>query len=294
MSREIGFVVVTYKTPQQLLRLATRLNSLFGDPPIVFHHDFGKCDLDTSLFPGNVRFVAGHCDTGWATFGVVEGTIKALRMLYDNTGGPRWFTLLSGCDYPIKPAAVMLSDLEQGGFDAHIDLHRISESAEPQSWQRMCADRYLPGCLTLPRLSRRGIVLSQRRINRNWLKRRQTPFHDGFECYAGSQWFSARDHVARAILNFHESAPKLAGHYSRLLFSDESYFHTIVGNSGYRSSGNTWRHVAWSGNKASHPLTLTIEDLPALAASPAHFARKLSLDADPALYDALDALVDQR
>ena len=56
----LGFVILTHDNPPQILRLINRLVSMFDNPPIVCHHDFSKCDLDTNLFPPNVSFVLPH------------------------------------------------------------------------------------------------------------------------------------------------------------------------------------------------------------------------------------------
>ena len=77
MSVKIGFAILSYNEPEQLLRLVKTLNAMFGDPPIVCHHDFSKCSLDEALFPSNVRFVHPHMvtDTGpyQRAIGFVEG-----------------------------------------------------------------------------------------------------------------------------------------------------------------------------------------------------------------------------
>jgi hypothetical protein len=42
MSAAIGFIILSHDKPAQLLRLVRRLMKLYGDPPIVCHHDFSK------------------------------------------------------------------------------------------------------------------------------------------------------------------------------------------------------------------------------------------------------------
>jgi len=65
MSIKIGFAVLSHNEPEQVLRLVRGLNAMFGAPPIVCHHDFGKCSLDETVFPSNVRFVHPHFVTRW-------------------------------------------------------------------------------------------------------------------------------------------------------------------------------------------------------------------------------------
>ena len=46
MGATIGFVIVSYDKPAQLLRLVRRLMKLYNNPPIVCHHDFSQCSLE--------------------------------------------------------------------------------------------------------------------------------------------------------------------------------------------------------------------------------------------------------
>ena len=69
----IGFVLLTHSDPGQALTLAQVLSDLYGNPPIVCHHDFSQCPLDKSQFPANVRFVEPHFSTFWGCFSIVTG-----------------------------------------------------------------------------------------------------------------------------------------------------------------------------------------------------------------------------
>lgn len=313
-SAPIGFVLVTYKNPEQLLRLVLALNRLYHDPPIAIHHDFGQCDPLAHRFPANVAFVRPHVATGWGTFGVAEGTVRALEILYgqadvqanaarptaDPASGPAWVTLLSGCDYPLQPAAVVLADLERGGYDAHIDHTRIRADAPSGSWQRLCVDRYLRTQLQVPWPERPG-GLRRWRWRRRPLHLRQPllaapflPWTSRFHCYAGSQWFSASRRAARMIIRRHRDpddrlSQGLRRFYQHVQVVDESYFHTLLANSpGLRLNPQTWRYIDWGSHNQPHPNTLTAADLPAALASGCHFARKFCATSEPAALDQLD------
>jgi len=280
----IGFVLVTYKQPEQILRLVHALNSLYGEPPIAIHHDFGQCDPGVARFPGNVDFVRPHVATGWGTFGVAEGTVRALEILYGSGDGPRWFTLLSGCDYPLQPAARVLDDLDRGVYDAHIEHARITPSAPPGSWERLCVDRYLRTSLRLPWQREASLHVRQPLIVGPFL-----PWSRRFQCFAGSQWFSANRDAARTILHSHQHNPRLRRFYERVQVVDESYFHTILANTpGLKLNNHNWRYIDW-GSGGAHPRTLSSADLPAALASGCHFARKFNEATDPAPLDQLDA-----
>src|SRR5262249_37084901 len=117
------------------------------------------------------------------------------------------------------------------------------------------------------------------------------PFSSQFRCYAGSQWFSARRNCAEHILQWHSLNASFARHYSRTHVPDESYFHSILGNSTQFSvSQDCKRYVDWSAGGNS-PKTLGIEDLPDILASTAHFARKFDPLHDSEILDHLDRLL---
>ena len=107
---KIGFAILSYTEPEQLLRLVKTLNTMFGDPPIVCHHDFSQCSLDEAVFPPNVRFVHPHIGTRWGDIAVPLAALRAFGLLrkYDQ---PDWFVLLSGSDYPVRPYDKIVTNL---------------------------------------------------------------------------------------------------------------------------------------------------------------------------------------
>jgi hypothetical protein len=295
MPPPVGFILLTHAQPAQAGRLVARLNAMFDHPPIAWHHDHSKCPVPTTGQPENVRFVRPHRETDWARFSVVEATVDGIRLLYDNEDAPDRFVVLSGSDYPIKPARRILQDLFAGDYDAHLH-HLPIEPTGPDGpdtvvtrWQRQCVDRYRTVVLEFPSLTRRLRRTTRRVTLRHPLLAGPfLPFSRRLRCFAGSHWFSAGTRAAATILRFHDSQPALARHYRPLLFPEESYFQCILANaSGLRIHAESFRYTAWIEGEA-HPKTLGSEDLPALLASPAHFARKFDVAYDARVLDALD------
>ena len=109
MRPPIGFVLATYNNPEQTLFLCERLNTMFGNPPIVIHHDFSQCSLNTALFPSPMSALLkiGVLHT-WGSLTVVDAQLSALQMLY-RTSDPDWFVPLSTSDYPIQSAEFILA-----------------------------------------------------------------------------------------------------------------------------------------------------------------------------------------
>jgi hypothetical protein len=271
MRPNIGFVLLTHEKPKQTLRLLRRINRLFDNPAIVNHHDFEQCPLNMDEFPNNVSFVVPSLRTEWGRFSSVEAVIRAIRQLYASVAPPDWFVLLSGSDYPIKPASQVFQDLATSPFDAHINHQLIQAGRFETEWQRLCYRRYF------------------RNAGKNII-----PFSDSFRCYAGEFWFCANSRVAEYIIDFHENNRYcLASHYADAPHPDESYFQTILANNrSLKLSNNFFRHIEWPDEPSSHPKTLSIQDLPRILASDAHFARKFDIDLDAAVLDAIDSWID--
>lgn len=265
---------------------------MFGNPPIVIHHDFGKCALVETEFPGNVDFVHPHLSTGWAEFSVVEATVLAIKHLYQRVDAPDWCAVMSGACYPIKPAEQIFEDLYSGGVDAHMQgrFVALNDSDTGLGYERYCVKRYTFVSLDKRLKPKRRTVSLPTPLTKLLL-----PFSSSFQCYWGSQWFTVSRRAAEYLVEFRKSprGVALANHYKTLLFSEESYFQTALCNiPEFSVSSNNWLYLDWSESKPN-PKQLTLADLPALKASPMHFARKIDIDTDSDLLDALDKIIDR-
>lgn len=288
MKSSLGFVLVTHTNPDQIYRLINTLNRMFEHPPMACHHDFSKCMLQTDALPANVKFVQPHRVTGWANFTFVEAMIAALQLLYSGETGPDWFLLLSGADYPIKPAGQILEDLANAQADAYIHHRLIDVDEASHRWDRLCVKRYLTAPL-LPATFRQWPRLYFKLRLSPRLSRHFLPFSNEFRCYAGSGWFYGNRHVAAEIVQSLRQK-KLVSHYRRTLAPDESFFHTILANAPHlRLDNHACRFADWSAG-GPHPKILTTDDLPNIIASRAYFARKFDLAVDSAVLDELDRL----
>jgi hypothetical protein len=282
----LGFLLLTHTKPHQIARLVQRLATLFNDPPIVLHHDFSKCALDGQSLPPCVRVVQPHHVTTWGNISLVEAAVSALRLLYTGPEPPEWFTLLSGADYPAAPASVVLRDLQDSPVDAFMHHELIDPDHVQREWHTTCLHRYRRKRFWMRYPTRRTVTVPLR-ISRYFL-----PFTRAFQCFAGSQWFTANQRCAERILRSHAGGErKLLAHYKAVPIPDESYFQCILCNDpSLRIENDNKRYTDWSEG-AAHPRTLGSQDLPRLIDSRCHFARKFDPDYDSDVLDSLDALV---
>jgi hypothetical protein len=279
----IGFVILTHSNPFQITRLIRSLNALYSSPPIALHHDFSQCPLELSL-PGNVRIVQPSIVTGWGQFSVVRATLAGMSTLLSEGDKPRWFAVLSGSCYPTKQAKYVIADLEEGGYDAYLHHELIDPAAPRRMFHRVCVWRYFNWSIPYPGGNN---PTGYRNIKTPKVLASQCScYQDGFACFAGALWFTARSSVAEYILRWSEENPWLSEYLSHRPSPDETYFHSIICNGKqFRVSQKNYRYVDWSAG-GPHPKTLGLEDLPFILRSGSHFARKFVPGSD--VLDALD------
>jgi hypothetical protein len=286
----LGFVILSHDSPEQVLRLVDRLAALYGQPPIVIHHDFSKSELDAALLPSCASVVRPHIVTARAQWSLVEATVLGLRGLYARHDAPDWFSVISGADYPVKPATAVLAELRHSPGDAFMQYQHISAETAETEWQHRCVWRYFRRHFRLPDIVQSRMPFAENRAWPGWCAAPSLPFSREFQCYAGSQWFTANRKCAERILRWYDSKNQLTSHYerSRVPVPDESYFQCVlVNDTSLTIVNDNKRYLEWG--QSGRPRTLTGQDLPSIMASSAHFARKFALG--DAVLDDLDRIL---
>lgn len=290
----IGFALLTHAHPSQVARLVDRLRHLYGrSVPIAIHHDQRQCSLDPALVEG-ARLVQPSLSTAWGTWSLVEATLAAVRLLH-SADPPDFTVLLSGADYPCAPAERVLGDLVSGGADAYTRAHpvrpwRRDRTARPGPLgfganegapnQEICYRRYYSTTLRW-----RGL---RYRIRSPLLAPLLAPFSARFRAFAGEQWWTLSRKAVDALLDFPARAPRLVRWFAERPIPDEAFVQTVVANAeGVRVAFRNFRYLHWTDTPG--PRLLRSDDVPRIAQSGAHFARKFAPD-DPAL-DLLDELL---
>lgn len=302
----IGFVILSHRGSDLLGRLIEVLNEQYHTPPIAVHQDFGQDDLAGYEAPDNVRFVRPHVATGWGRYGVVEGALKALRLLYD-TSDPDWFFLLSAADYPAMPGAAVRAELANAAVDAFMDIHdfggaqaqaRLVGSANPQLShfdnppnRRMTWGRYVGAQLWLPILRRKpsgGLRLGRYTLHLPY-RAFGSPFTPERPCFYGDHWFAGNRRVAQILLQpdrFDGQVERALKHRS---VPEEAYYHSVLcARPELTISRDNRRFAEWNGGGA-HPSDLTPDNTRRAFAAKAFFARKYT-PGSPAL-DTADRLL---
>ncbi|WP_205481754.1 beta-1,6-N-acetylglucosaminyltransferase [Sphingomonas arenae] len=297
----VGFVMLSHRSPAQLAQLVRALSDLYGDPPIACHHDFSQSDLDASQFSSNVLFVRPSVRTGWGKWSLVEASLRALDRLYQ-AADPDAFFLISAADYPGARPEKVMSDLREQDADAWIDAFDLHEAlagrvgpGDPHLAHHRAAGnvqlaetRYLKALLKVPVIRLRPPAFSSTQERYPRLGRKtlalpfgspRLPFGPSFRCHVGSQWFTARRSVAAKLLAPDARARSLQRYLRARVVPDECYFQSVICNDPTLTwTPRTFRLAFWEGGGA-HPIEIGPEHLPQIAAEKPHFVRKLPDDA---------------
>jgi core-2/I-Branching enzyme len=293
VSITIGFAILSYNEPQQLHRLITTLNAMFGGAHIVCHHNFTQCPLDETSFPKNVQFAQPHINTQWGHISVPMAALRAFALLRQNVS-PDWFVLLSGSDYPVRPASDIVDELSKSNYDAYLDHREILHGVLPPGqtaqdggfgrpdWIPLAYDRYCTSDFQLPWPSRRlllsGSFPFRKRhfLIRNQLinkLRRAFVLKQSSRIYGGAFWFHAAQRAIDRLLD-HPSTQRLLQYYRKRFIPEESIFHTALANQPdlrlFRANN---RYEDWTAG-GRHPKWLDDSDLRPIIDSGALFARK--------------------
>jgi Core-2/I-Branching enzyme len=296
----IGFIILSHGGSLQLTRLIDGLNSAYGKPPIVCHHDFGQSRIPIEHFESNVTFVQPHVATGWGKFSVVEASLKALALLYESSR-PDWFFLLSAGDYPVVSGAQVRAQLTASRCDVYMDARALEAGDLPRARTEGARNPKLSHFDDLPNvkikkrfyLSREFWLPIVRRTPRLRIGRytwrpglRKPSVLDRVRCFYGDHWFHANAKAAQVLLSPTEEHLALRRHLANRTQADEAYYQTVLMNDPTLTVNlDNKRFAEWNGGGA-HPMILEPRQVPEILASGAFFARKILHSEVPDMLDA--------
>jgi hypothetical protein len=304
------YLVLSHANPPQVVRLTECL--LANDPTceVVIHHDAGRTTLDGCGLGNRERahVLAFERNAWWGGPRLARATLRSLRWISE-TISPDWTVVLSGQDYPTRPAAELHAKLRETDADAFLTLFATIDSRRPaepevESWHA----RYYYRWFRLPRLTRWLEIPGRWWWQLSWaqpllfvwplprdsgtvlgIRRRRTPFGPNFRCYAGSTWFAVNRQGLQALIDFATVRPDVIDYYARTILPDESLFQSVLMNDPEVNVATpNLSYIRFDHVTSAHPATMTVDDLDEIEASGAFFTRKVD-SYDHELLDALDA-----
>jgi len=301
---KVAFLVICHAEPAMLARLARRLVAV---DCATFVHVNARSDISpfhkaTTGIP-SVSFVSDdeRIAVNWCGYTLIEAILASVRLAIVEQPDTARFVLLTGADYPIKPMEDILQEIRKDQEIIKIDR---ALDWEGKSWFDRTVTNVFLGDNNLfnqrsriapARLLGRGIE----RFARRWQRYPLTIYH-------GPSWWSLTRSAMDQALAIASSPATNIEWFRRSRTPDETVFHTLVRNSlraskikldalrdgveAYPESLAGTHYVDWRRPNPDYPRILEEDDLPAIMASEALFARKFHPLRSATLLDALDLL----
>lgn len=298
-----AFLILAHEYPQQLARLAGRLEAPWSD---IFVHINRKVDIAPFRKASADRKITFLPDemrqsVHWSGFSLLQAMLTLASYALQHSEANR-FCFLSIADYPIKP----LSHI-QAALDNEREFLRVDRELDPSAaglHNSFIRYRHLSD---LPLMNQRSTPFPLfERAARGLMFHFPRRAPNGVKFYHGSCWAALTRGAMEEVFAFTAKRPELLDwlRYSRC--PEEILFHSALKASDFQeliSDDRTLNgkedmpalyachHIDWQHPNPDLPATLTMEQLPELQQSPALFARKMHPVISAELMDALDAML---
>ncbi len=273
-----AYLIRAHRRPDQLIRLVDRLST-----PAASFHIHVSARAPHEVYETMRRGLAGRDDVHWVDripayysgFSLVRSVLAGLEDVA-RAGLPQHVVLLSGQDYPLRPAPDIEALLAGRAGESLVEHFRIPSERWAGETGGLDRIRYLH----FERVHYRTRILRVPFLRRS--------FPAGLEPYGGSAWCALSDEAVRTLLAFEDESPQAFSFFARVKTPDEIFIQTVLLNSPERErvANEAIHHIEWPGG--SHPTTFRLEDFPRLAASGNPFARKFDSSLDAEILDLID------
>ena len=312
----VVYYLQTHAHPAQVARLAAAITA--GNPGalVLISHDAAGQPLD-----GPALQALGHVHVllepgGYGDFSHLDRYFAAVDWLDSHGVEYDWLENLTGQDYPLRPPTEIEEFLAASDYDGYLQYAPVFPDRVPGDADRGAADWFTPcqpadavmryDCrhwrLGRPTVAKRRLLRPLAAVNlvQPWVRvstayaavgvrRRRPVFGPEFPCYGGSFFCTLRADAARYARDYARARPEVVAQFRSMLAPEEVFLQSVLLSSGrFRFNPDSMRYIDWTGSKYNHPKVLGPEDLPAMLAGGAHWARKLELEDGARLFDLLD------
>lgn len=254
---------MAHNTPQHTGRLIAKLrspNSRF------FVHIDRKADLSpfNYLRSHDTLFIAERESVYWADVSQIDAALKLVAAALESEPRMERFVLLSGADYPVRSRAEVEDYLLDNLTTEYMNLRRMPAPEVGKPISRLRNYRIPSGAAAW----RVKLVKAGQRLDLIPREREFAKIFGDIVPFAGSQWWAVSRAAAESFDMFRTRYPQVHAYYRNTEVPDESYFHTVLGNSSF--SSNVKRNLTytdWSDGGPS-PATLTAGHIDRLISEP--------------------------
>ncbi len=291
-----AYLLLVHNAPDHVRRL---VRSLQHPQARIFMHVDRKSHLSDfeDLAAHGVHFTPQRVSVHWGDYSQVEAIFELMRTALASQERVDRLVLLSGVDYPVHSTHYIQAFFDRQPDTEFINLVEMPNDREGKPESRIARRVPRPGpfrYLTWA-LLKAGLVKEWRDYHQHL---------EGLRPFGGSTWWALTRPCAQYIVDFAETHRSLTHYFSTTVCADETFIHTIVGNSPFlpKVTRNVTRNY-WSPGQSS-PETFgmaLVKDVMRERQFPAEsfhgrgdilFARKFPNDSE-VLVDYIDSLRDQ-
>lgn len=278
------FLIHAHKDLDQLNALAAQL----ADPDFTVYVNLDlKSAIDPAQVSAQARLVRRRIPVHWGDFSQVQATLNSLAQIVAEVPDFGKVVFLSAQDFPLLPNAQLKQALAASAGSELLECAPVG----PEGWD--CGHRYQ--YFHRPAGGRLAVLackIGARAMRLAGLRRRMP---DRLRPYGGSSWWALSRPCIESVLAA-ASAPALLRFFRSVSCPDELFFQTLIMNSPFaaRVVPDNFRYIQWPASGARNPMILEAADFPRIAASGAHFCRKIDAAASAALVPLLLGLKQQR
>jgi hypothetical protein len=292
---KIAYLVLAHNNPLVLKRAIATLSC--EDCEFFVHIDKKSSMARFSGIGGeNVHFSETRLPVYWGEFSQVQAILLLLRTALGSSQNSDYCVLISGSDYPLRSARYIREFLAANHGLEFMNLVKVPAPGKPLS--RINTVRFQSG-KPIRRFVMRGLAklgLGQRDYRK---------YLGNTEAYSGSTWWALTRDACQDILEFVEQNSHFVKYFEDVFAADEAFFHTILGNSLFKS--RIRRNLVfedWSGSVA-HPAMINDEHIALFEArdevrvkdvfgdGESLFARKFS-DTNLELLQRIDEMIERK
>lgn len=280
----VAHLILTYTDPVQTERM---IKAMWHQDFDFYIHLDKKFDIAPHLYLAdipNVYFIKNRIDVRWSGFSTITAEFESIKEVLATGKKYSFLNLMSGQDYPIKPAQEIADFFEQNvgnEFLSYKDFNKDWPEGLIRIQNYYLSDYNFTGKYSLER----------------WLSKFLPPktVPNQMRPYGKSMFWMLSPKVALHVVNTVEKDAKLRRFFKLSWASDEFVFQTIIMNSRFRDKviNENYRYIDWSGGGAS-PKDLDATDFEFMINSGMLFARKVNAEVSGDLLDQIDNTISQQ
>lgn len=277
------FLIQAHKDPGQLNAL---VELLCDDDFLIYVNLDRKCDIDPAAVSPHAHLVRHRIDVHWGSFSQVQAVLHSLRQIVAEVPAFDKVVFLSAQDFPLLSNADLKAALAALRGRELLDCVAIGPA--PHQW---AVDyRYQYFCFEPAGAALRLAAGCVNHLMRAGGRTRRLP--GGMRPYGGSSWWALSQACVSELLERLARAPGVLRFFRSVTCPDEMFFQTLVMNSRFATQvlPDNFRYIAWPEPGARNPKLLDESDFARIAASNAHFCRKIDSRVSAALIPRLLAL----